>query len=641
MAILKMNKLRVTAAKLQKEELLERLLVLGCIEISEPEELLANPELAALVSRENVNMSELGMSLQSVNRALDILNRYAPVKSPMFKTRKDVLWSDFLNENKLPESLELAVKLDSLDGRIRYGAAEEARESAIIESLLPWTAYDLPLNFKGTKTSEVLLGSVQASVDFFELERTVRDAVPEASLTLLSQDKALNYLCVIFLREKQAELSEALHEYGFNRSALRESASTAAKEVKQGEKRINELVSTRERLTAEIIELSERREELIGCADLITTKIERAAAEERFLSTTSTVTFVGWIPEESVPELKSVLEDFACIYELTEPAKEEYPNVPVELKNNGFARPLTMVTEMYSLPAYGTVDPNPVMAPFFILFYGMMMADMGYGLVMILAALFVKKKNPKGGMKNLFDLMFLCGIATFVVGIFTGSFFGDAPTQVASIFGGRLEIPSLINTVDHAIYILVASFVLGGIHILTGMAVNLVHKIKTGNALDGILDVVPWWLLFAGIAFGALGITWYVAIAGVVAIVATQGRDKPKVFSKITSGLGSLYDITSYFSDVLSYARLMALMLAGGVIANVFNTIGALTGNIVTFLIISVIGHALNMALNLLGCYVHDLRLQCLEFFGKFYQDGGKPFRPLSINSKHVNIISK
>ena len=643
MAILKMNKLRVTAAKAQKDELLESLLVLGCIEISEPAELLSDPEFAALVSRERADTDELRASQQSVNRALDILRRYVPVKSPMFITRTDVSKEEFLNEDKLAENLGLASKLDALETRVRYTTSEEARESAIIESLLPWVSYDLPLNFEGTKTASVLLGSVPAGFDFFELERSVRDAVPEASVTLLSQDESSLYLCVIYLREKQAELTEALRTFSFNTAQPRETGSTAQIEVSQGQQRISELAATRERLTAEIVELAAKRDDLIRCSDLLTTKIERAKAQERFVSTASSVTFIGWIPEESTPRLKTALDAFACAYELTEPVPEEYPDVPVELKSNGFTAPLTMVTEMYSLPAYDGVDPNPVMAPFFILFYGMMMADMGYGLVMILASLFVKKKKPKGGTKNLFDLMFLCGIATFIVGALTGSFFSDAVQQIASMYGKTITFPykPLFDPVTDATYILIAAFGLGAVHILTGMAIKLIHAIKSGDALNGILDVVPWWTVFAGIALGALKVTWIVAIVGVVLVVATQGRDKPTIVGKIAGGLGSLYDITGYFGDVLSYARLMALMLAGGVIANVFNTVGALTGNIFTFLIIFVIGHALNIGLNLLGCYVHDLRLQCLEFFGKFYQDGGKPFRPLTINSKHVNIIDK
>ncbi|MDR1216996.1 MAG: V-type ATP synthase subunit I, partial [Oscillospiraceae bacterium] len=183
-----------------------------------------------------------------------------------------------------------------------------------------------------------------------------------------------------------------------------------------------------------------------------------------------------------------------------------------------------------------------------------------------------------------------------------------------------------------------------------GMAINLYMAVRDGHALDGILDNVPWWITFAGVAVLALGkmgklgesfagaLAFVPMIIGCVLVAATQGRSKPTVGGKIVSGLGSLYNITAYFSDVLSYARVMALMLAGGVIANVFNMIGAMTGPIF-FWPIFLIGHALNIALNLLGNYVHDLRLQCLEYFGKFYKDGGKAFRPLEVKSKYYNVV--
>jgi V/A-type H+-transporting ATPase subunit I len=154
-----------------------------------------------------------------------------------------------------------------------------------------------------------------------------------------------------------------------------------------------------------------------------------------------------------------------------------------------------------------------------------------------------------------------------------------------------------------------------------------------------VFDVVPWWILFAGIGVIALWNNYYLLIAGVAALILTQGRSAKSIPIKLVNGIGSIYNITGYFGDVLSYARLMALMLAGGAIAQAFNMIGAITGNIVTFLIIAAIGHAINLGLNLIGCYVHDLRLHCLEYLGKFYKDGGRAFDPLRINAKYVNII--
>lgn len=654
-----MNKLRVTAVKAQKDELLERLLVLGCVEITEPDELLSDPEVAELVSREPVKTDVLKASQQTVLRALDVLNRHAPVKSPMFVVRTDVAADEFLREDGLEETLSLASRLDNLDNRVRHQSAEEAREAALIESLLPWASLDLPLNFEGTKTSAVLLGSVPAGTDFFALERAVSDAVTEVSVSRINQDDDLLYLCIIYLREKLPALSESLREFGFSATAPREIELSAAEEIKQTEKRIAALISSRDALNAEILELAPRRNELLRCGELLATKIARAEAEERFVSTASSVTFTGWIPEESVAAMKDALGSYDCAYELTEPTEDEYPSVPVELKSNKFTGPLSMVTEMYSLPAYGSLDPNPLMAPFFILFYGMMLADVGYGLLMVIVGLFIThRKKPRGTMGQMFGLAVWCGISTIGWGMLTGGFFGDFIPQILKIFNPDSTwewfYKPLFTPLNDTVMILIGSLILGFIHLITGTIIGFVRKVKLGNLVDGIFEEGTWWVIFAG-AIVAIGVPMLVSdtaaadtigtvgivilVVGIAMLLIGGARGK-KGFGIITGPFGAIYNgVTGWFGDILSYSRLMALMLAGSVIAQVFNTIGAIPGNIVLFIIISLIGNALNFALNLLGCFVHDLRLQCLEFFGKFYEDGGVPFRPLKIFSKHNNVV--
>ena len=302
-----------------------------------------------------------------------------------------------------------------------------------------------------------------------------------------------------------------------------------------------------------------------------------------------------------------------------------------------------MVTEMYSLPAYNGIDPNPLMAPFFILFYGIMMADMGYGLLMMLASVFVlKKARPKGGMHNFFALLGLCGISTFVMGALTGGFFGDFIPQLLKVINPESQFvwfwKPLFTPLDNTLQILVGSMVLGFVQINAGMLISFVKKLKEGQYMDALWEEATWWVVFVGAGLAILGVTPLVLALGGILVVAGPVVTN-KGFGKITGIFGSLYNhVTGYFGDILSYSRLMALMLAGSVIAQVFNTLGAIPGNVVIFVIISMAGNALNFALNLLGCYVHDLRLQCLEYFGKFYQDGGKPFRPLEINTKFVDI---
>jgi V/A-type H+-transporting ATPase subunit I len=299
-----------------------------------------------------------------------------------------------------------------------------------------------------------------------------------------------------------------------------------------------------------------------------------------------------------------------------------------------------MVTEMYSLPAYDGLDPNPLMAPFFILFYGIMMADMGYGLLMMLAgAIITKKYKPKGSSGHMFSLMFWCGISTFVFGALTGGFFGDWLTQIVLITSGKdFALPALFTPLGDTLMILIGCMALGAVQIITGMAISFIQKLRKRQYLDALFDEFTWWVVFAGAALAILKVTTIVLWIG-VAMVVIGPLVRGKGMGKITGIFASIYsNVTGYFGDILSYSRLMALMLAGSVIAQVFNTLGAIAGNVIIFLIISIVGNILNFGLNLLGCYVHDLRLQCLEYFGKFYKDGGKPFRPLAVNTKYVDV---
>ena len=462
-----------------------------------------------------------------------------------------------------------------------------------------------------------------------------------AQLTEVYTEGELHYCMLVCHASQAEEVLEALKALGWSRANLRDWTGTAKENLDrlflEHKALKEETASIEEKLSG----MGQSAPALRQLSDLAGLDASREESRGNLLDTAQTFLLEGWVPEENWPGLKQELDKYPCACEVSDPAPEEYGKVPVKLKNNTLTKPLNMVTEMYSLPAYGTLDPNPLMAPFFILFYGIMMADMGYGLLMILAgAIVLKKKKPGGTFGHLCGLLVLCGITTFIMGALTGGFFGDFLTQVVKLTtGGDFALPALFTPLEDTMMILVGAMCLGFVQILTGMAISFVSKLKNGQVLDAVFEEVTWWVVFAGLALMILGITPIVLIAGLVMVVAgpviqNQG------FGKITGIFGSLYNhVTGYFGDILSYSRLMALMLAGSVIAQVFNTLGAIPGNIVIFLIISFAGNALNFALNLLGCYVHDLRLQCLEYFGKFYQDGGKPFRPLGLNTKYYEVV--
>ena len=294
------------------------------------------------------------------------------------------------------------------------------------------------------------------------------------------------------------------------------------------------------------------------------------------------------------------------------------------------------------------MDPNPLMAPFFILFFGIMMADMGYGVIMmIIGALIMWKKKPREGFLRYFgELMVEGGFATFVMGILTGGLFGDAPKWIVRLINPASTwegFPALIDPLNDTVKVLVGAMILGFIHLVAGMVISFVMKTRRGHLADAIWEEGAMWVVFIGAACAVLKIGTVNGIP-VVLIIALllycYGKTRgAKGIGKLVAIFSGIYsDVTGWFGDILSYARLMALMLAGSVIAQVFNTLGAMPGSLLIFIPICLLGNALNFGLNLLGCYVHDLRLQCLEFFNKFYEAGGKPFEPLAIRSKYYNV---
>ena len=644
MAIVKMKRIRLIALAQDRDALLAGLLHAGCVEVKEPSQTLA--EGPDFLRREDARVAQAKDAQGELKAAVTVLNHTAPQKGGLFTPRDQMTEKDFLDKAALDRALALAEEINSHAKAVSACSAREARLEADRLALEPWSAYDAPLELKGTKTTSVLLGTVPSAVDFPAMAGAVEEAAGAAEVHLLSTGRQQHCLEILCHRSCEQETLEVLRAYGFSFAQMKELTGTVAENLQRIQSEMEETQRQRQQAVEAIRALGPRRRELQIAMDRIAQVVATESTKERLLNAGPVLYLDGWVPEERTGKLEQLLAAFDCAYALEDPAPEEYSQVPVALKNGKLTRCMNMVTEMYSLPVYGTVDPNPLMAPFFILFYGIMMADMGYGLLMILGAIFmIKKMQARGGMRNFAELLFYCGISTFFVGAITGGFFGDFLTQIIGIIspGTEFALPALFTPMNDTIAILGGSLVLGFIQIITGQIVSFVEKARHGHLMDGIWDEGTWWVLYLAVIFLALGIGNVggypvVLIIGLVMLVVGSTRNA-KGFGKVGAFIGAVYNgVTGIFGDVMSYARLMALMLSGSIIASVFNTLGGLTGNVILFLVISMLGNALNFALNLLGCYVHDLRLQCLEFFGKFYQDGGKPFRPLAINTKYVDI---
>ena len=644
MAILKMKKLRICGVSEEQTQLIRQLQLLGSVEIGAPCALTDTQGVQVFCAGDGKSADALLRTSARLTSALETLKHYETKKGGLFAARPEKTIGELFSDEAYAAALDTAqAVLDAQDARSRL-AAEKSRLTAVRESFVPWQQLPLPLETLGTQHTRILLGTVPAQTDLEALRAKVFEAADEVQLEQISADQQSRYL-LVFVHKCAAEaVGAALREAGFALTTFDGVQGTAAENIRRTDEAIAACEQQDAEKLAELTALAAQKPALQLAFDRCTQEISKAQAADRLVHSEKTFCLGGWVPCEDVGKLEALLSGFCCAWELTDPAPEEYPDVPVKLKNNKLTWPLNMVTEMYSLPAYDGVDPNPLMAPFFILFYGIMMADMGYGLLMILASIIITKKSrPKGTSGQMFGLMFSCGISTFLMGALTGGFFGDFLPQLVGIIDPDTTfkaLPSLFTPLDDTITILIGAMALGFVQIVTGMAISFVEKIKKGQIMDAIWEELTWWVVFAGIACMALGVTNIVLYVGLAMVVVGSGWSA-KGFGKVTAIFGSVYNhVTGYFGDILSYSRLMTLMLAGSVIASVFNTLGAIPGNVVFFLLVSVAGNGLNFALNLLSCYVHDLRLQCLEYFGKFYQDGGKPFEPLAINTKYVDIQS-
>lgn len=644
MAILKMKKLRICGVSEEQTQLIRQLQLLGSVEIGAPCALTDTQGVQVFCAGDGKSADALLRTSARLTSVLETLKHYETKKGGLFAARPEKTIDELFSDEAYAAALDTAqAVLDAQDARSRL-AAEKSRLTAVRESFVPWQQLPLPLETLGTQHTRILLGTVPAQTDLEALRARVFEAADEVQLEQISADQQSLYL-LVFVHKCAAEaVGAALREAGFALTTFDGVQGTAAENIRRTDEAIAACEQQDAEKLAELTALAAQKPALQLAFDRCTQEISKAQAADRLVHSEKTFCLGGWVPCEDVGKLEALLSGFCCAWELTDPAPEEYPDVPVKLKNNKLTWPLNMVTEMYSLPAYDGVDPNPLMAPFFILFYGIMMADMGYGLLMILASIIITKKSrPKGTSGQMFGLMFSCGISTFLMGALTGGFFGDFLPQLVGIIDPDTTfkaLPSLFTPLDDTITILIGAMALGFVQIVTGMAISFVEKIKKGQIMDAIWEELTWWIVFAGIACMALGVTNIVLYVGLAMVVVGSGWSA-KGFGKVTAIFGSVYNhVTGYFGDILSYSRLMTLMLAGSVIASVFNTLGAIPGNVVFFLLVSVAGNGLNFALNLLSCYVHDLRLQCLEYFGKFYQDGGKPFEPLAINTKYVDIQS-
>ncbi len=606
----------------------------------------------------NSQIQQFERNVTLAQQALGILDSLVPEKAGLlssFAGRREIDPDEIgAMASNAPRVIDVCNRITELNKKRADYAAEQVRIRTALVQLEPWQNLDIPLNTGDSKTTAVFIGTLPKQYTDITLSEAVALESPELVFNFEIQYASNEMTCVVlFVPLAQKAIAEkALREIGFARPMsptsripkeksqwLRDKSKRLAAQSKEAEK--------------EIISYASYRDDIRNTQDYFRIRADKYNVIGQLDQSRHVFVVTGYIPEVDCKKLEAVCSKVAsCYVEFCDVDEEE---APVKLKNNKFAEPAQGIVNMYSSPSHADIDPTPILAFFFYFFFGMMFSDAGYGLLMVVAiGIILKIFKPDKQMRNNLKLFQYCGVSTIVWGLIFGSIFGDAPAVMYNTFSGAditmkelLPWPTLDPQKD-ALMLMVISIAFGLVHILIGMGCKFYICWKQKDYQAALFDTGLWMLMLAGFAVLAIGmvtttLVMYVgagiAIFSAIGLVLTQGRGKKGIVGKAIGGIASLYDITSYISDLLSYSRLLALGLTTGVMAQVFNMLATMLGTsivgIIFMIIIFVVGHAITIGLNALGSYVHTMRLQYVELFSKFYDGGGKPFEPFTLNSKY------
>ncbi len=646
MAKLRMKKIELIALLTDSKKIIELLQRRGVVEISRnDDEELDGTNVTTVVG-------EFEKFRSTVSNALSILDRYAPEKvavTDMFGGKTEVEKHDFgRGAVQFEKIMTVANEIIRSSNEISEAEKSISQMNIKCDILKQWVNLDVPMNFRGTATTTAFIGSLPSGISL--------ENMPDSSYKeIISDSKEQTNLFILCSKETADETDDFLRKNSF--VPLSETENEIPKNIIERCKNECEVLAGRyKELEKHIAEFAEHREKLKFAVDYLQMRKDKYSVLSSLGFTESTFVLKGYIPEKYAGSLQKEIEkNYTASITFTDPTEDD--DVPVLLENSRFSAPVESITKMYSMPSKSDVDPTPVMSFFYYLFFGMMLSDAGYGLLMLIGTTIVLKKfRLDTSMKKTMTMFRNCGVSTLIWGALFGSWFGDIVQVVGREYFGK-EIGSIalwFQPLDDPIKLLLYSFALGILHLFLGVGVSFKMAWDDGRKLDAVLDTVPVYMTILGVAPLAAGILTdvpsilktigtYLMIAGVVLIVLTSGRSSKSVFGKFFGGLYALYNTaTGYLSDILSYSRLLALGLATGSIASVINLIGTMPENMVVktilLVVVFIVGHTANLAINLLGAYVHTDRLQFVELFGKFYTGGGREFSPLKVNTQYIRL---
>ncbi len=671
MAVVEMQKISISAHRSNRKAILETLQKLEVIQVVE-----ADLDETGLRHKNTADArATFEKNADLADQALAILDKYVPEKQGMLSGLAGKELIDDASFDKVVESqqdcMAVARKIVRNEKEISECSGNILKNENQKESLVPWMNLDVPMSFTGTDKTAAFIGSVQGVCDeaqVYALIKEKTEGIEELSVTVLSSESDMTNIFVLCLKEAREKVESALRSLGFAKPP--QAVLGVPKKVAEDLDRDTEKQKTEiERLKKGIEEYAGSREDLRVVSDYYRTRAEKYRLLGTIPQTRKAFFIEGWVPKESAEAVAKLLtEKYGAVVDYEE--KKEGETEPTLLRNNKFSRNYEPVLASYGLPQHGKVDPTTIMSFFYMFFFGMMLSDAGYGLLMVIGCGIALLKFPRmaQGMKKMITMFFWCGVSTVFWGIMFGGFFGDVIDVVAKTFfgytGDKIVKPLWFDPLTSPMRLLIWCMLFGIIHLFFGLGIKGYQYLKDGDIVGFVSDIIAWYAfliglilmllptdLFANIAQMQFNFPPFVAplakglaIGGMVVILLMSGRANKNWGLRIALGAYDIYGVTGWLSDALSYSRLLALGLATGVIASVINTMAAMVGEgkgiigLIIFFIIFIIGSVLNFAINLLGAYVHTNRLQYVEFFGKFYDGGGEPFEPFETKTKYIEF---
>lgn len=629
MAIAEMKKLTLLALKKDKPRLLKTMQRMGCVQVLEKgEEDQSCPD-----PRSAQRLEEIQGTISRLDGVIARLNPFDKHKAGLLSLRPQAGSDQIaMAEAGRAQTMEVVARVEQIERNINELRARENRERSQIEQLQPWEALQIPLEKLG-ETKTALIWLAQVPQKNMPAMKEGLSALGPVTMEELGQGRnGVNALLAAHLSVR-GELEELMRSTGSVRVQFEDVQGTPALALDQLYSKLMRIDEVRQQLREEILKLADHLPELRLLRDVEAAERDRLEAGQRCVDTQAAFLLTGWVRADSIQRLEKALKRVSpvCQMEFEDPAEGEQP--PTYLCNKAAISPFESIVKMFSIPNPQGIDPTFVMMPFWVCFFGMMVSDAGYGVVLALAASFVWWKLKGQGLGRMAFVLALGGLSTVVWGAVYGGWFGVTPYT------------PLLDPMNDAINVLIVCVVAGSVHLLAGLGVAAYMNIKRGKPLDALFDQGFWVMLLAGLGLIIFlpSVGQVLAIVGAAGIVLTGGRGKEgNVFKKLIGGLGSLYGISGYLSDLLSYARLFGMGLATGVIGMVVNMLaGLLMGSWIGWIfaiLFLVVMHTFNLFINTLGAYVHSCRLQYIEFFGKFFEGGGREFNPLRNNTKYVDL---